>query len=102
MPILLDVVEREGKVVVKGEGEMTETLRKSKGLGKETEYSRFVVCSRFVVVFLTILLVRFFLLRPQEMDKFSTSAGNSRLASKGKVDVVLAAFVVVCFTPVPG
>jgi hypothetical protein len=36
------------------------------------------------------------------MDKFSTSAGNSRPASEGKVDVVLAAFVVVCFTPVPG
>jgi hypothetical protein len=97
----LDVVEREGKLVVKGEEEMTETLRKSKGLGKEAEYSRFV-CSRFVVVFLTILLVRFFLLRPQEMDKFSTSAGNSRPESEGKVVVVLAAFVVVCFTPVPG
>jgi hypothetical protein len=98
----LDVVEREGKLVVKGEEEMTETLRKSKGLGKETEYSRFVVCSRFAVVFLDIFLVRFFLLRPQEMAKFSTSAGNSRPASEGKVDVVLAAFVVVCFTPVPG
>jgi hypothetical protein len=98
----LEVVGREGKLVVKGEEETTETLRKSKGLGKETEYSRFVVCSRFVVVFLDILLVHFFLLRPQEMAKFSTSAGNSRPASEGKVDVVLAAFVVVCFTPVPG
>jgi hypothetical protein len=95
----LDVGEREGEVVIKGEEEMTETLRKSKGLGKETEYSRFVVCSRFAVVFLDIFLVRFFLLRPQEMAKFSTSAGNP---SEGKVDVVLAAFVVVCFTPVPG
>jgi hypothetical protein len=98
----LEVVGREGKLVVKGEEETTETLRKSKGLGKETEYSRFVVCSRFAVVFLAVPLVRFFLLRPQEMDKFSTSAGNSRPASEGKVDVVLAAFVVVCFTPVPG
>jgi hypothetical protein len=33
----LDAVEREGEVVAKGEEEMTETLRKSKGLGKETE-----------------------------------------------------------------
>jgi hypothetical protein len=36
------------------------------------------------------------------MAKFSTSAGNSKTASEGKVVVVLAAFVVVCFTPVPG
>jgi hypothetical protein len=39
----LDVVEREGNLVVKGEEKTTETLRKSKGLGKEVEYSRFAV-----------------------------------------------------------
>jgi hypothetical protein len=39
----LNVVGREGKLVVKGEEKTTETLRKSKGLGKEVEYSRFAV-----------------------------------------------------------